>query len=44
MTPLEVLTGAKPNLANLQIWGSRVWVHDMEVDRSWMEGQRRAGG
>ena len=28
VTPLEVLTGAKPNLANLQVWGSRVWVHD----------------
>jgi hypothetical protein len=27
-TPLEALTGAKPNLANLQIWGSQVWIHD----------------
>jgi transposase InsO family protein len=27
-TPLERLTGQKPNLANVPEWGQRVWVHD----------------
>ncbi|KAJ8594482.1 hypothetical protein M405DRAFT_703634, partial [Rhizopogon salebrosus TDB-379] len=27
-TPYEMLHGKKPNLMDLPIWGSRVWVHD----------------
>jgi len=28
MTPYEVLTGMKPDILNLRIWGQKVWVHD----------------
>jgi transposase InsO family protein len=28
-TPHEALTGSKPNLSNLQEWGSKVWVHNL---------------
>jgi len=27
-TPYEMLHGEKPNLADLPVWGTRVWVHD----------------
>jgi hypothetical protein len=27
-TPFELLTGAKPDMSNMHVWGSRVWVHD----------------
>src|ERR1700742_4070392 len=27
-TPFEVLTGNRPNLGGVPIWGTRVWVHD----------------
>lgn len=27
-TPYEMLYGKKPNLADLPVWGTRVWVHD----------------
>ena len=27
-TPYEVLTGKKPDISNLQVWGQKVWVHD----------------
>jgi hypothetical protein len=27
-TPYEAMTGKKPNLAGLHVWGCRVWVHD----------------
>jgi hypothetical protein len=28
-TPYEVMTGSKPNISNLQIWGQKVWVHNI---------------
>jgi hypothetical protein len=27
-TPFEMLTGKKPNIANLHEFGTKVWVHD----------------
>lgn len=27
-TPYEMLTGKKPHLGDLPIWGTKVWVHD----------------
>ena len=33
VTPLERLTGSKPNLAGLPEWGQRVWVHDGVNDK-----------
>ena len=32
-TPHEMLYGKKPNLANLPIWRSRCWVHDVNSSK-----------
>jgi transposase InsO family protein len=33
VTPLERLTGQKPNLGGLPEWGQKVWVHDPDYDK-----------
>jgi hypothetical protein len=38
---LTVLTRAKPDWANLQIWGSQVWVHNKEGSK--LDGRAKEG-
>jgi len=41
-TPFKLLYGVKPNLSNMHVWGSRVWVHDkngMKLDSRAKEGR-----
>jgi transposase InsO family protein len=40
-TPFEALTGQKPDLSNLHLWGCQVWVHD--ASNSKLESRAKAG-
>src|SRR6201999_283973 len=40
-TPFEVLTGNRPNVGEVPIWGSRVWVHDGLGSK--LEGRAKEG-
>ena len=42
MTPMEVITGTKPDLSKLLEWGCRVWVHtkeNLKLDARAVEGR-----
>jgi beta-lactamase class D len=36
-----LLTGAKPDLANMQIWGLQVWIHDKSGSK--LDGRAKEG-
>jgi hypothetical protein len=40
-TPYEMLTGNKPNLANLHEFGTKVWVHNTSGSK--LDGRSRIG-
>jgi hypothetical protein len=40
-TPYEMLTGQKPDMANLREWGSKIWIHT--PDSSKLDGHAKEG-
>ena len=40
-TPYEILTGNKPNLADLHEWGSKIWIHLPECSK--LDGRAKEG-
>jgi len=41
MTPYKVLTGMKPDISNLRVWGQKVWVHDDKGTK--LDGRAKEG-
>ena len=41
MMPYEVLTGMKPDISNLRVWGQKVWVHDNKGSK--LDGRAKEG-